>query len=109
MEYFERFNQLSQYAADYVSTEAMKKFFFMSGLNMKLQLLMAPNVAKCYNDVVSQTILGDDKIRLHQESKRKKFAEESSSCSSRCQRIVYQPIICSLDSPSQLPSSQSCV
>jgi hypothetical protein len=74
MEYLERFNQLSQYAAYYVSTEAMKKFFFKRGLNMKLQLLMTPNVSESYNDVVSQAILGDDKIRLHQESKRKKFA-----------------------------------
>jgi hypothetical protein len=82
MEYLERFNQLSQYAADYVNTEATKKFFFMRGLNMKLQRLMAPNVAESYNDVVSQAIMGDDKIRLHQESKRKKFAEESSSYSS---------------------------
>jgi hypothetical protein len=108
MEYLERFNQLSQYAADYVNIEAMK-FFFMCGLNMKLQRLMAPNVAESYNDVVSQAILGDDKIRLHQESKRKKFAEESSSSSSRRRRIVYQPIICSLDPPSRLPSPQSCV
>jgi hypothetical protein len=45
MEYLETFNQLSQYAADYVGTEAMKKFYFMRGLNMKLQLLIAPNVA----------------------------------------------------------------
>jgi hypothetical protein len=58
----------------------MKKFYFMRGLNMKL--LIAPNVAESYNDVVSQANLGDDKISLHQESKRKKFAEESSSCSS---------------------------
>jgi hypothetical protein len=42
----------------------------MRGLNMKLQRLMAPNVAESYNDVVSQAIMGDDKIRLHQESKR---------------------------------------
>jgi hypothetical protein len=55
----------------------------MRGLNMKLQLLMAPNATESYSDVVSQAILGDDKIRLHQESKRKKFAKESSSCSSR--------------------------
>jgi hypothetical protein len=61
----------------------MKKFYFMRGLNMKLQLLMAPNATESYSDVVSQAILGDDKIRLHQESKRKKFAKESSSCSSR--------------------------
>jgi hypothetical protein len=100
MEYLEMFNQLSQYVAAYVGTEAMKKFYFMCGLNMKLQLLIAPNVAESYNDVVSQAILGDDKIRLHQESKRKKFAEESSSSSNRHQRIVYQPIICSLDPPS---------
>jgi hypothetical protein len=40
---------------------------------------MATSLDKRYNDVVSQAILGDNRIRLHQESKRKKFTEESSS------------------------------
>ena len=70
---------------------------------------MATSLAERYNEVVSQAVLGDNKIRLHQESKRKKFGEESSGKVKRYQRVVYQPIYYPLSSPLQLPSSpQSC-
>jgi hypothetical protein len=109
MEYFERFTCLSQYVLDFVNTNEKKKFYFLCGLNEKLQCLMATSLAERYNEVVSQAVLGDNKIWLHQESKRKKFGEESSSKVKRYQRVVYQPIYYPLSSPLQLSSSpQSC-
>jgi hypothetical protein len=92
MEYFEWFTCLSQYVLDFVNTNEKKKFYFLCGLNEKLQCLMATSLAERYNEVVSQAVLGDNKIWLHQESKRKKFGEESSSKVKRYQRVVYQPI-----------------
>jgi hypothetical protein len=53
---------------------------------------MATSSAERYNEVVSQAVLGDNKIRLHQESKRKKFAEESSGKIKQCRRVVYQQV-----------------
>jgi UDP-galactopyranose mutase len=76
MEYFERFTRLSQYVMDFVNTNEKKKFYFLRSLK-KLQCLMATSFSERYNEVASQDILGN-KIRLHQESKRKKFVEESS-------------------------------
>jgi hypothetical protein len=109
MEYFERFTRLSQYVMDFVNINEKKKFYFLCGLNKKIQCLMATSLAERYNEVVSQAVLGDNKIWLHQESKRKKFVEESSSKVKRYWRVVYQPIYSPLSSPLQLPSSpQSC-
>jgi hypothetical protein len=106
MEYFERFTCLSQYVLDFVNTNEKKRFYFLCGLNEKLQCLMATNLAKRYNEVFSQAILGDNKIHRHQESKRKKLAEESFGCVKQYQRIVYQPIYHPHSFLTQLPSSQ---
>jgi hypothetical protein len=59
---------------------------------------MAASLAERYNEVVSQAILGDNKIRLHQESKRKKFVEESSGKVKRYRRVVYQHVYYPLSS-----------
>jgi hypothetical protein len=110
MEYFERFTRLSQYVLDFVNTNEKKKFYFVRGLNEKLQCLMAANLAKRYNEVVSQAVLGDNKIRRHQESKRKKLAEESSNSVKQCRRIFYQPVYHPCPFLPKLPSSQQlCV
>jgi hypothetical protein len=110
MEYFERFTRLSQYVLDFVNTNEKKKFYFLRGINEKLQCLMATSLAERYNEVVSQAVLGDNKIRLHQETKRKKLAEESSNSVKQCRRIVYQPIYHPRPFLPQLPSSQQfCV
>jgi hypothetical protein len=109
MEYFERFTRLSQYVLDFVNTNEKKKFYFLRGLNKKLQGLMATSLAERYNEVVSQAVLGDNKILLHQESKRKKIAEESSGKIKQCRRVVYQSVYYPRFSPPQLSSSpQSC-
>jgi hypothetical protein len=84
---------------DFVSTNEKKKFYFLHGLNKKLQGLMATTLAERYNEVVSQAVLGDNKIRLHRESKRKKFAEESSGKIKQCRRIIYQFVYYPRSSP----------
>ena len=106
MEYFERFTRLSQYVLDFVNTNEKKKFYFLRGLNKKLQCLMATSLAERYNEVVSQAVLGDNKIRRHQESKRKQLVEESSGSVKQCRRIVYQPVYHPHPFLPQLPSSQ---
>jgi hypothetical protein len=99
MEYFERFTRLSQYVLDFVNTNEKKRFYFLRGLNKKLQGLMATSLAERHNKVVSQVVLGDNKIRLHQESKRKKFVEESSGKIKQCRRVVYQSVYYPRSSP----------
>jgi hypothetical protein len=109
MGYFERFTRLSQYVLDFVNTNQKKRFYFLCGLNEKLQRLMATSLAEDYNEVVSQVVLGDNKIRRHQESKRKQLAEESFVSVKQCRRIVYQPVCHPRSFLAQLPSSQqSC-
>jgi hypothetical protein len=110
MEYLERFTRLSQYVLNFVNTNEKKKYYFLRGLNMKLQLLMATSSAEKYTEVVSQAVLGDNKIRLHKESKTKKLAEESSSSSKQCRRVVYQPVCYPRSSLPHPPRPQpSCI
>jgi hypothetical protein len=110
IEYFESFTRLSQYVLDFVNTNEKKKYYFLRGLNLKLQLLMATSSAKNYTEVVSQAILGDNKIRLHQKSKRKELVKESSGRIKQCRRVVCQLVHSPCFSPPQLLSSQrSCV
>ena len=61
MEYLGRFNQLSQYASDYVSTDTDKKFWFVHGLHTKLQVMLAGHITASYNEIVSIAISSDDK------------------------------------------------
>jgi hypothetical protein len=88
---------------DFVNTNEKKKYYFLRGLNMKLQLLMATSSTEKYIVVVSQAVLGDNKIHLHQESKRKMLVEESSSSSKVCWRAIYQPVSYAHFSPPQPP------
>ena len=80
MEYLGRFNQLSQYASKYVSTDIEKKCCFVWGLHTKLQVTLVGHLNASYNEIVSIAISTDDKNRQHkEEQKRKKMALESSS------------------------------
>jgi hypothetical protein len=67
---------------------------------------MANSLAEDYNEVVNQAVLGDNKIRRHHESKRKKLAEESFGSVNQCRRIVYQLVYHPRSFLPQLPSSQ---
>ena len=80
MEYLGRFNQLSQYASEYVSTDIKKKHCFVRGLHTKLQVMLAGHINASYNEIVSIAISTEDKNRQHKEAKkRKKMLEESST------------------------------
>ena len=65
MEYLGRFNHLSQYASKYVHTDADKKFWFVHGLNLKLQVFLATCATASYNEIVSIAISYGEKDRLH--------------------------------------------
>ena len=71
MEYLGRFNQLSQYASKYVSTDIEKKCCFVWGLHTKLQVTLVGHLNASYNEIVSIANYYGEKDRLHQEKKRK--------------------------------------
>jgi hypothetical protein len=70
--YFKLFNHLAQYALEQVDTDEKKKYHFMNGLSTKLQELLALNADWTFLKLVSNTIIVDDAICAHQESKKKK-------------------------------------
>ena len=63
MEYLSKFNHLSQYASEYVRTDAEKKLWFVCGLHNKLQSLLIGHTTASYNEIVSIAISTDDKNR----------------------------------------------
>ena len=102
MEYLSKFNHLSQYAPDYVSTDANKKLWFVRGLDTKLHVMRAGHTTASYNEIVSIAISSDDKYHQHKEAKkRKNMLAESSRGSAQRHRIIYQPIHHSLYDPPQ--------
>ena len=89
MEYLSKFNHLSQYAPEYVSTDADKKHWFVCGHNTKLQAMLAACTTARYNEIVSITISTREKYRQHQEKKRKNVPAESSGGNIQRPRIIY--------------------
>ena len=65
MEYLGRFNQLSQYASEYVSIDIEKKRCFVRGLHTKLQVMLASHINASYNEILSIAISTNDKNRQH--------------------------------------------
>jgi hypothetical protein len=72
LQYVGKFNHLSQYAAEYVNTDAKKKSCFMRGLNTKIQAALVTCYNATYHEVVNVTIASEEKSRIHKESKKKK-------------------------------------
>lgn len=101
LEYLSQFNHLSQYALEYVSTDAEKKGWFVRGLHTKLQAMLT-TCTNANNEIVSIAISSKYKNHQHKEAKkRKKMLEGSSGDSAQRQRIVYQHIHHSLYYPPQ--------
>ena len=50
IECLRQFNHLSQYAPDYVSTDADKKFWFERGLDLELQVVLVGQTKASYNE-----------------------------------------------------------
>ena len=61
MKYLDRFNLLSQYAPEYVCTDVDKNFWFVRGLNTKLQTMLTACATASYNDIVSIAITTGEK------------------------------------------------
>jgi hypothetical protein len=72
LQYVGKFNHLSQYATEYVNTDANKKSCFMRGLNIKIQTMMTTYYNATYHEVVNVAIASEEKSRIHKESKKKK-------------------------------------
>jgi hypothetical protein len=70
--YSKMFNHLAQYAPEQVDTHEKKKYHFINGLSTKLQERLALNTNWTFLELVSNTIITNDAIYAHQESKKKK-------------------------------------
>jgi hypothetical protein len=70
MQYIGKFNHLSWYAIDHVSTDIKKRDCFMRGLNSKLQKNMATCYDLTFNRAVSLAIAVENKVCMHQNVKR---------------------------------------
>jgi hypothetical protein len=91
-QYIGKFNHLSQYAAEYMNTDAKKKSCFMRGLNTKIQAALVTCYNVTYHEVVNVAIASEEKSRIHKESKKKKQVLSSSSGSiKKHQKFIYHP------------------
>ena len=72
MHFVGRFNHLSQYASEYVNTDAKKKRWFMRGLNTKLQTMMTTCTNVTYHEAVNIAIASESSIGSIRSSKRKR-------------------------------------
>lgn len=85
MEYLDRFNQLSQYASEYVRTDLEKEHCFVQGLHTKLQDMLAGHFTVSYDKIVSIAISNDEVNYRHKEAKkRKNVLEESFGSNVQC-------------------------
>jgi hypothetical protein len=92
LQYVSKFNHLSQYAAEYVNTDAKKKSCFMRGLNTKIQTTLITCFNATYHEVVNVAIASEEKSCIHKESKRKKQVLSSSSGGiKKRQKFIYHP------------------
>ena len=93
MQYVGRFNHLSQYAPEHVSTDVKKKKWFMRGLNTKLQTMMTTYTNVTYHEVVNIAIALEEKYRQHKEIKKKKSVSSGSfGGNQKRQRVIYHPV-----------------
>jgi hypothetical protein len=72
--YSKFFNHLAQYALKQVDTGEKRMYHFMNGLSTKLQERLALNADGTFLELVSNTIIADDAIYAHRESKKKALA-----------------------------------
>jgi hypothetical protein len=85
------FNHLAQYAPQQVDTNKKKKARFMNRLSTKLQERLAFSMGSTSLDFISNTIIVDDKIRAHKESKKRKAMVASSNSAPPKYATVYHP------------------
>jgi hypothetical protein len=92
LQYVGKFNHLSQYATEYVNTDAKKKSCFMRGLKTKIQTMMTTCYNATYHEVVNVAIASEEKSLIHKESKKKKQVLSSSSGGiKKRQKFIYHP------------------
>jgi hypothetical protein len=92
LQYVGKFNHLSQYAAEYVNTDAKKKSCFMRGLNTKIQAALVTCYNATYHEIVNVAIASEEKSRIHKESKKKKQGLSNSLGSiKKHQKFIYHP------------------
>jgi hypothetical protein len=92
MQYVGRFNHLSQYALDHVSSDRKKEACFMRGQNSKIQTMITGCFNVTYHEVVNIALTSEEEYRKHKESKKKKnVSSRSSGSNQKHQKIIYHP------------------
>jgi hypothetical protein len=92
LQYVGKFNHLSQYAAEYVNTDAKKKSCFMRGLSTRIQEALVTCYNATYHEIVNVAIASEEKSRLHKELKKKKQMLSSPSGGiKKRQKFIYHP------------------
>jgi hypothetical protein len=89
--YSKMFNHLAQYALEQVDTDEKKKYHFKNDLSTKLQERLALNANWTFLELVSNTIIVDDAIHAHQESKKKKALAGPSVSATHKYQILCAP------------------
>jgi hypothetical protein len=89
--YSKMFNHLAQYAPEQVDMDEKRKYHFMDSLSTKLQERLALSANWTFLELVSNTIIADDTIRAHQESKKKKALAAPSGSAPHKYRMVCAP------------------
>jgi hypothetical protein len=74
-----------------VDTDEKKKDYFMWGLSTKLQKHLALRTGGTFPEFVSNTIIIDDAIHAHKESKKRKGVAAPSGSAPPKYRTVYAP------------------
>ena len=92
MHYIGKFNHLSWYAIDHVSTDIKKRDCFMRGLNSKLQKNMATCYDLTFNRAISVAIVVEEKSRVHQNVKQAWKGSRSgfSQSTAKRQKVVIR-------------------
>ncbi|GJN31805.1 hypothetical protein PR202_gb20250 [Eleusine coracana subsp. coracana] len=57
LQYSEAFNDLAQYATEYVNTEEKKRYAFLRGMNATLKERLTWQTTGTYNDLVNAAIV----------------------------------------------------
>ena len=92
MQYVGKFNHLSQYAPEHVSTDKKKKECFIRGLDHKLRRMLTTSPRATYHEAVDIAIAYEEENRQLKEHKKKKsgFTGPSGGSQKR-QKFLYHP------------------
>ena len=78
MDYVQEFNDLAQYAPEFVSPNKQKQDYFMDGLSTKMQKRLSAHSLDDFSMMVSKSDMMEYKMKKHQDRKILKREEQLS-------------------------------